>query len=56
MTKIAGSGSRIRMDPDPDPLVRSMDPRIRIHPKMSWIKNTAFHPDADPDPPPPPES
>ncbi len=28
------------------PLVRSMDPRIRIriqiHPKMSWIRNTAF--------------
>jgi hypothetical protein len=28
-------------DPDPDPLVRGMDPRIRIHPKMSWIRNTA---------------
>ncbi len=30
-------------DPVPDPLVRSMDPRIRIriHPKMSWIRNTA---------------
>jgi hypothetical protein len=30
-------GSRIRIqDPDPDPLVRGMDPRIqiRIHPKM----------------------
>ncbi len=27
-------------DPDPDPLVRGMDPRIRIHPKMSWIRNT----------------
>ncbi len=41
MTKIAGSGSRIRIqDPDPDPLVRGMDPRIRIHPKMSWIRNT----------------
>jgi hypothetical protein len=28
--------------PDPDPLVRGMDPRtrIRIHPKMSWIRNT----------------
>jgi hypothetical protein len=24
-------------DPNPDPLVRGMDPRIRIHPKMSWI-------------------
>jgi hypothetical protein len=29
-------------DPNPDPLVRGMDPRIRIriHPKMSWIRNT----------------
>ncbi len=30
-------------NPDPDPLVRGMDPRIqirsRIHPKMSWIRN-----------------
>jgi hypothetical protein len=30
--------------PDPDPLVRGMDPRIRIqiriHTKMSWIRNT----------------
>ncbi len=27
---------------DPDPLVRGMDPRIRIriHPKMTWIRNT----------------
>jgi hypothetical protein len=25
---------------DPDPLVRGMDPRIRIHSKMSWIRNT----------------
>ena len=36
--------SRIRIqDPDPDPLVRGMDPRvrIRIHTKMSWIRNTA---------------
>jgi hypothetical protein len=33
--KIEGSG------PDPDPLVRCMDPRIRIHTKMSWIRNTA---------------
>ncbi len=39
--------SRIRIriqdpepNPDPDPLVRGMDPRIRIHPKMSWIRNT----------------
>jgi hypothetical protein len=36
--------SRIRIQ-DPDPLVRSMDPRIRIriHPKMSWIRNTAAY-------------
>jgi hypothetical protein len=29
---------------DPDPLVRGMDPRmrIRIHPKMSWIRNTGY--------------
>jgi hypothetical protein len=29
-------------DPRLDPLVRGMDPqiRIRIHPKMSWIRNT----------------
>jgi hypothetical protein len=30
-------------DPNPDPLVRVMDPRIRIHPKMSWIRNTASY-------------
>jgi hypothetical protein len=31
-------------DPDPDPLVRGMDPRIwiRIHTKMSWIRNTEY--------------
>ncbi len=30
------------LDPDPDPLVTGMDPRIRIriHTKMSWIRNT----------------
>ncbi len=30
------------MDPDPAPLVRGMDPRIRIqiHTKMAWIRNT----------------
>jgi hypothetical protein len=39
MTKIAGSGSRNRVK-DPDPLVRGMYPRIRIHTKMSWIRNT----------------
>jgi hypothetical protein len=27
-------------NPHPDPLVRGMDPRIRIHTKMSWIRNT----------------
>jgi hypothetical protein len=43
MTKIAGSGSRIRIRIRIRiPLVRGMDPRIRIHPKMSWIRNTAF--------------
>jgi hypothetical protein len=32
-------------DPDPDPLVKGMDPRIRIriHTKMSWIRNAAEH-------------
>ncbi len=41
--KINDENSRIRIqDPDPDPLVRGMDPRIRIHPKMSWIRNTGF--------------
>ncbi len=29
-------------DPDLDPLVRGMDPPIRIHSKMSWIRNTSF--------------
>jgi hypothetical protein len=33
--------------PDPDPLVRGTDPwiwiRIRIHTKMSWIRNTDEH-------------
>jgi hypothetical protein len=33
LTKIAGSGS--------GSIVRGMDPRIRIHIKMSWIPNTA---------------
>jgi hypothetical protein len=36
MMKIEGSGSA-----HPDPLVRGMDPRIRIPTKMSWIRNTA---------------
>jgi hypothetical protein len=44
--KVHDENSRIRIqDPDPDPLVRGMDPRIRIririHPKMSWIRNIA---------------
>jgi hypothetical protein len=30
------------LDPNPDPLVRGMDPRIRIHAKMSWIRKTAY--------------
>jgi hypothetical protein len=39
--KVNDEKSRIRIqDPDPDPLVRGMDPRIRIHSKMSWIRNT----------------
>ncbi len=39
--KVSDKNSRIRIQ-DPDPLVRGMDPRIRIriHPKMSWIRNT----------------
>jgi hypothetical protein len=28
-------------EPDPGPLVRGMDPRIRIHTKMSRIRNAA---------------
>ncbi len=28
---------------DPDPLVRGMDPRIRIPTKRSWIRNTGLH-------------
>jgi hypothetical protein len=42
--KVNDEKRRIRIqdpDLDPDPLVRSMDPRIRIYPKMSWIRNTA---------------
>jgi hypothetical protein len=41
--KVNDKNSRIRIqdpDPDSDPLVRAMVPRIRIHPKMSWIRNT----------------
>ena len=42
--KVNDENSRIRIQdsvPDPDPLVRGMIPRIRIHTKMSWIRNTA---------------
>ncbi len=31
-----------KQDPGPDPLVRDMDPRIRIHTKMSRIRNTGW--------------
>ncbi len=50
--KVNDENNRIRFqDPDPDPLVRGMDPRIRIHPKMSWIRNTVKKaPVPDPDP------
>jgi hypothetical protein len=51
--KVNDENSRIRIqdhdpvpNPNPDPLVRGIDPqiriRIRIHPKMSRIRNTAF--------------
>jgi hypothetical protein len=36
MTKIAGSGSESISQ-------GGMDPRIRILPKMSWIRNTALN-------------
>jgi hypothetical protein len=46
MTKIAGSEtgsiSQRHGSADPDPLVRGMDPWIRIYTKMSWIQNTGF--------------
>jgi len=53
LLKVNDENSRIRIqgpDPDPnpdaDPLVISMYPRIRIriHPKMSWIRNTGCDP------------
>ncbi len=28
---------------NPDPLVRGMDPQIRIHTNMLWICNTGVH-------------
>jgi hypothetical protein len=45
--KVNDENSSIRIqdpDPNPDPLIRGMDPRIRIriHPKMSWIRNTGY--------------
>jgi hypothetical protein len=41
--KVNDENSRIRShDPDPDPLVKGMDLRIRIHNKISWICNTCF--------------
>jgi hypothetical protein len=47
--KVNDEKSRIRIqdpdpNPNPDPLVRGMDPRIRIriHSKMSWIRNTGY--------------
>ncbi len=44
--KVHDENSRVWIqDPDPDPLVRGMDPRIRIHPKISWIRNTAYNRD-----------
>jgi hypothetical protein len=43
LLKVNDENSRTRIQ-DPDQLVRDMDSRIRIriHPKMSWIRNTAF--------------
>ena len=34
---------RKEQDPEPDPLVKSTDPRIRIRTKMSRIRNTDFN-------------
>jgi hypothetical protein len=40
--KVSVENSRILIqDPDPAPLISGMDPRIRIHSKMSWIRSTA---------------
>jgi hypothetical protein len=41
LLKVSDENSSIRIQ-DPDPLVRGMEPRIRIriHLKMSWIRNT----------------
>jgi hypothetical protein len=32
----------LESNPNPDPLVRGLDPQIRIHTKMLWIRNTGF--------------
>jgi hypothetical protein len=42
--KIDGNVDEYTVSIDPDPLVRVMDPRIRIriHTKMSWIRNTGW--------------
>ncbi len=49
--KVNDENRRIRIqdpdpDPNPNPLVGGMDPRIRIriHTKMSWIRNTGNKP------------
>ncbi len=39
MLKVTGENAN--PDSDPDPLVRGVDPRIRISTKMSWIRNTS---------------
>jgi hypothetical protein len=46
MTKIAGSGSISQRhgSADPDPLVRGMDPRIRIHWSEAWIRGSGSTP------------
>ncbi len=36
---LKGQGRKLQ---DPDPLVRGMDPRIRIRRKMRWIRNTVW--------------
>ncbi len=46
LLKVNDENSRTLVpNPESDPLVRGMDPRIRIriHTKMSWIRNTDVH-------------